>query len=130
VAEGAIRRGFHGYITKDIPIDRFATSILAVLDGQLVMPHHLATVFTGAQTEAERHASALATLLTARERYVQALLVEGVSSLGIAARLSISSNTVRSHIQSILPSCRSTRGWKRRPFAVRHGLQRGSATAR
>lgn len=130
VAEEAIRRGFHGYITKDIPIDRFATSILAVLDGQLVVPHHLATVFTGEQTEAERYASALATLLTARERDVLALLVEGVSSIGIAERLSISSNTVRSHIQSILPKLQVHSRLEAAAFAVRHGLQRSSASAR
>jgi two-component system nitrate/nitrite response regulator NarL len=118
----AIRLGFHGYITKDTPMERFAASINAAIGGQLVMPHHLARVVGESPSDEERDASVLAAQLTARERDVLGLLVEGASSALIAQRLSISPNTVRSHIQSILPKLQVHSRLEAAAFAVRYGL--------
>jgi two-component system nitrate/nitrite response regulator NarL len=118
----AIRLGFHGYITKDTPMERFAASINAAIGGQLVMPHHLARVVGEAPSDEARHASVLAAQLTARERDVLGMLVEGASSALIAQRLSISPNTVRSHIQSILPKLQVHSRLEAAAFAVRNGL--------
>jgi two-component system nitrate/nitrite response regulator NarL len=118
----AVRLGFHGYLTKDTPIERFATSIKAAMSGQVVMPHSLARVVGGVQSEEERQAAVLAAQLTARERDVLTMLVEGASSTVIASRLSISPNTVRSHIQSILPKLQVHSRLEAAAFAIRHGL--------
>jgi two-component system, NarL family, nitrate/nitrite response regulator NarL len=118
----AIRLGFHGYITKDTPMERFAASINAAVGGQMVMPHHLARVVAESPSDEDRHASVLAAQLTARERDVLGMLVEGASSELIAQRLSISPNTVRSHIQSILPKLQVHSRLEAAAFAVRHGL--------
>jgi two-component system, NarL family, nitrate/nitrite response regulator NarL len=118
----AVRLGFHGYITKDTPMERFAASIDAAIGGQLVMPHHLARVMGESPSDEERHASVLAAQLTPRERDVLDMLVEGASSARIAKRLSISPNTVRSHVQSILPKLQVHSRLEAAAFAVRHGL--------
>jgi two-component system, NarL family, nitrate/nitrite response regulator NarL len=118
----AVRLGFHGYLTKDIPIERFTTSIKAAIGGQMVIPHNLARVVGGAQSEDERQAMALATQLTTRERDVLAMLVEGASSAAIARILSISPNTVRSHIQNILPKLQVHSRLEAAAYAMRYGL--------
>jgi two-component system nitrate/nitrite response regulator NarL len=126
----AIRLGFHGYITKDTPMERFAASINAAVGGQMVMPHHLARIIGEAPSDEERHASVLVAQLTARERQVLEMLVEGASSAVIAQRLSISPNTVRSHIQSILPKLQVHSRLEAAAFAVRYGLAEPRRSAR
>jgi two-component system nitrate/nitrite response regulator NarL len=70
----------------------------------------------------------LADQLTRREREVLMLLVEGLSGAAIARRLRISSNTVRTHIQSILTKLQVHSRLAAATFAVRHGLiSRGRA---
>ncbi|MGH2659578.1 MAG: response regulator, partial [Actinomycetota bacterium] len=39
--EEALRAGFHGYLTKDTPVARFANALRSILDGQVVVPHRL-----------------------------------------------------------------------------------------
>jgi len=62
--------------------------------------------------------------LTERERQVLQLLAEGSSGVQIAARLSISPNTVRTHVQSILTKLQVHSRLEAAAFAVRHGLIR------
>jgi two-component system, NarL family, nitrate/nitrite response regulator NarL len=60
--------------------------------------------------------------LTKRERSVLALLVDGSSSEQIAHVLSISPNTVRTHIQNVLTKLQVHSRLEAAAFAVKRGL--------
>jgi DNA-binding NarL/FixJ family response regulator len=116
--EEAMRAGFRGYLTKDTPVSRFVSSIEAIVAGQEVFPHRFA--------HAARHPGSsdsvwlLISQLTPREREVLGLLVEGADGRTIAARLGISRNTVRTHVQSILTKLQVHSRLEAATLAVRH----------
>ena len=118
----AIRLGFQGYVTKDTPVTQFVSSVRAVLSGQVVMPAKLAKAAAGGRSKEEEEAALLATQLTDRERELLLLLVQGLNSREIAVRLSISPNTVRTHVQSILTKLQVHSRLEAAAFAVRYGL--------
>ena len=118
----AIRLGFAGYVTKDTPVTQFVSSVRAVLNGQVVMPAKLAKAAAGGRSKEEQEAALLATQLTDRERELLTLLVQGLNSKEIAVRLSISPNTVRTHVQSILTKLQVHSRLEAAAFAVRYGL--------
>jgi two-component system, NarL family, nitrate/nitrite response regulator NarL len=119
-----IQAGFHGYLTKDVAAAQLIHSIHAALDGQVTIPHGLASAAAGARTPSERRAELLAARLTRRETEILALLVEGVPTRAIADRLGLSANTVRTHIQSMLGKLGVHSRLEAATFAVRHGLVR------
>jgi two-component system, NarL family, nitrate/nitrite response regulator NarL len=100
------------------------SSIQAVLNGNVIMPKQLARAAAGDQSPEEQHAAMLVKQLTDRERQVLQLLAEGSSGVQIAARLAISPNTVRTHVQSILTKLQVHSRLEAAAFAVRHGLIR------
>ena len=120
----AMKAGFHGFITKDTPMARFVDSIKAAMSGHVVVPHRLAARAAGARSTEERDAGLLAEQLTKRERDVLGMLVEGTRSEEIARRMSISPNTVRTHIQNILTKLQVHSRLEAAAFAVKHGLVR------
>jgi DNA-binding NarL/FixJ family response regulator len=121
----AIQAGFHGYITKDTPLPLFLRSVQMALAGEVVMPHRLAALAAGARSPQEKHADLIREKLTPREYQVLALLVEGASTKTIARRLSLSTNTVRTHAQNILEKLQVSSRLEAVAFAVRHGLVTG-----
>jgi len=116
----AVRIGFHGYLTKDTPVSKFASSLRAVLDGQVVFPRRLVSAITRARDD-DDGLELLAAQLTARELEVLGLMSEGLGGSEIARKLGISTNTVRTHIQSILTKLQV----HSRLEAVALGLRRG-----
>jgi two-component system, NarL family, response regulator LiaR len=125
----ALGLGFHAYVTKDAPVSRFMSSLRAVLEGQIVVPPKLAAGLGGAKTQEEQAMQTLVEQLTPRELEVLGLLVEGRSSTAIAEELSISKNTVRTHIQSILSKLLVHSRLEAVAFAVKHGLVRPEGRA-
>ena len=130
VVKEALRIGFRGYVTKDVRVQRFVSAVQAVLEGQVVIPRQLATAVGGARSAEERHAALLGQQLTEREREVLALLVDGASGADIAERLTISTNTVRTHVQSVLTKLQVHSRLEAATFAVRHGLVAAPAQQR
>ena len=120
VAEEALRIGFRGYLTKDIPISQLLNTVRAVIDEQLVVPHRLGPA--SRQSAEHEGAELLAAQLTLREREVLALLVGGASGREISEELGISRNTVRTHVQSILTKLQVHSRLEAATFAVRHRL--------
>jgi two-component system nitrate/nitrite response regulator NarL len=123
VAE-VVRAGFSGYLTKDASVDRLVSSIRAILTGQVVLPGRLARAAAGARSPDEQDAHLRAEHLTTREREVLQLLAEGASSQQVAERLSVSSHTVRSHVQNILAKLQVHSRLEAATFAVRYGIAR------
>jgi two-component system nitrate/nitrite response regulator NarL len=67
----------------------------------------------------------LAATLTGRERECLSLLVEGLGTTEMAARLSISEQTVRSHVQAVLYKLGAHSRLEAASLAVRHDLHDG-----
>ena len=86
----ALHIGFCGYLTKKTPLAQLVRSIRSAIGGLVVVPHET--------SDAE---SQLA-VLSPREREVLSHLVEGLASREIARRLSLSRNTIRTHVSNIL----------------------------
>jgi two-component system nitrate/nitrite response regulator NarL len=120
VADEALRLGFRGYLTKDTPVARFVEAIGSVCEGEIVLPQRLRA--SARRPGGDADIALLASLLTSREREVLALLVEGADGGAIAARLGISRNTVRTHVQSILTKLQVHSRLEAATFAVRHRL--------
>lgn len=118
----ALRVGFYGYITKDTPITEFVASVRSALSGSVVVPRSLSAETGGAQSAEARAAALLANQLTARELKVLSLLAEGSRSEEIAERLTISSNTVRTHVQNVLTKLQVRSRLEAVAFAVRHEI--------
>lgn len=115
----ALRIGFVGYLTKDTPVARFVNAIRSAMDGHLVLPQRLSPA---RRSQAEEEADLLAAQLTAREREVLGLLVQGADGKKAASKLGISLNTVRTHVQSILTKLQVHSRLEAATFAVRHGI--------
>ncbi len=116
----ALRIGFRGYLTKDTPVAQFVNSVRSVLNGHVVLPQRLSPL--GHPSRIEDHVAMLSEQLSRREREVLALLVEGADGAKVAARLGISRNTVRTHVQSILTKLQVHSRLEAATFAVRHRL--------
>jgi DNA-binding NarL/FixJ family response regulator len=117
-----LQAGFHGYLTKDTPLLRFVNAIEASMEGQVVIPHTLASAAAGRRAPEEQYADIVRQQLTPREYEVLALLVEGANTKKMAARLDLSPNTVRTHVQNILEKLQVGSRLEAAAFAVRHQL--------
>ncbi|HEY2703722.1 MAG TPA: response regulator transcription factor [Candidatus Dormibacteraeota bacterium] len=97
----AIRAGARGYIVKDIERFDLSRSIRAVHRGEAV----IATTVVGPMLERIRGRGAAATTarpaLSEPQMRILRLMSEGLSNGEIAARLHLSENTVKTHVQEI-----------------------------
>ena len=118
----AVRAGFAGYLTKDIPLSDFISSVLSGVDGRVVITRAVAPAAAGARSEEEKEARFLADQLTRREWEVLTLLVHGLRGTDIAERLSVSKNTARSHIQNVLTKLQVHSRLEAASLALRHDL--------
>ncbi|MFL5737415.1 MAG: LuxR C-terminal-related transcriptional regulator [Actinomycetota bacterium] len=120
-AEQAMAAGFQGYLTKDTDLPKLVDAMRITREGHTVMPTRLARR-ANTETRSRNSAALLADSLTQRERDVLGLLVKGHGSEHISLVLGISTNTVRSHIQNILPKLQVHSRLEAAAFAVRHKL--------
>lgn len=118
VLSAALAAGFHGYLTKDTPLTRFARLIDATLSGEALARWPLGRG-PALGPNGDRPA---VVRLTPREREVLSLLAVGASGRDIAERLGISPNTVRTHIRSVLGKLDCHTRLEAATFAVRVGL--------
>lgn len=88
------RFGAHGFASKDISIDRLANAIWRVHAGELVEARVVGPRPTGIAELARR--------ITPKEKAVLQCLVDGKDTAVLAAELSISYATARTHIQNLL----------------------------
>ncbi len=102
----ALRAGARGYLTKDAGRAELSAAIRSVSRGQTTLAPEVGArlVASIAEVRVEPGSDALAArfpALTAREREVLALIVEGLSNTEIAERLFLGVSTVKSHINAI-----------------------------
>ena len=96
--QAALKAGAIGYLLKDVLADQLVSAIRGANSGVLSLTSNLAK----ALIHASREPLVANPNLTASEKEVLVLMIEGLSNPEIAKRLSISISTVRFHVSNIL----------------------------
>jgi two-component system, NarL family, nitrate/nitrite response regulator NarL len=95
----ALESGAAGYLHKSRGVKAVTTAIDRVRHGEVVVD--MPRAITGQQPQRE-DLCRLADRLTPREQGCLSLLVEGLDTPAMAAKLGVSQATVRTHVQSVL----------------------------
>ena len=119
-ATRASEAGATGFVAKDAPVDQLLAAIRGALTGDS-RPSRL-TGDSRPSRPPDFQPDPLARL-TAREREVLGLLVAGLDRSAIGARLFLSPNTVRTHIQNVLRKLDVHSSIEAVGLALRHGLR-------
>jgi DNA-binding NarL/FixJ family response regulator len=131
----ALQAGAVGYLTKDAGGAEIRQALERVRNGQAVIDpavqRHLVDAIAtggphaaGSPEQGTQAAAALPEGLTPREAEVLGLIAAGLSNAEIAARLSVSEVTVKSHINHLLPKISARDRAQAVTYAYRHGLAR------
>jgi NarL family two-component system response regulator LiaR len=117
LVQAALRAGAIGYLLKTISAGDLAQSIRAAAAGR-------PTLAPEATQALLRQAGPppLGDDLTARERQVLALLVQGLSNAGIAAQLVVSESTAKFHVSNILAKLQAGSRAEAVAIALQSGL--------
>jgi two-component system response regulator DevR len=102
---GLVKEGVSGFVLKDASISDFVASIRAVASGQKVFPSSLTESLLSQIVEdaARKGLVDIADVkMTTREREIVDLIADGRSNKEIGKRLSIATDTVKSHVHNIL----------------------------
>jgi two-component system nitrate/nitrite response regulator NarL len=117
----AVNAGASGYLHQSRGIGALVTALERVLAGEVVVD--VPEAAPPARRSAEpNQALRLARHLTSRERQCLLMLVEGLDTAAMVARLGVSRTTVRTHLQSVLTKLGVHSRLEAVSFAVRHRL--------
>lgn len=99
----ALRVGASGYILKRVDGQELVTHLRRVQEGETVIDHALAgrVALSAARLNAGEYWSGAHLGLTQRESEVLELLVAGHSNKGVAGKLVVSEDTVKTHIRGL-----------------------------
>jgi DNA-binding NarL/FixJ family response regulator len=101
-----VHAGVAGFVMKDATVEDLMKTIRSVAAGSHVLPPEMtSTLFSEIAKEAVatgRPAALDAVRMTKREREVINHIAEGLSNKQIAARLHVSTHTVKSHVRNIM----------------------------
>ncbi len=118
--------GAAGYFLKGISRDELLAAIRAVGDGKLLLKvHHLRTVIERLIKEDAKLAPPAVrktSVLTAREREVLGLIVQGLTNKQIAEVLCVSQATVKTHVEHIISKLGVSDRTQAAVWAVRSGI--------
>ena len=98
LVQSALQAGAIGYLLKDVSADELAQAIRAAHAGRSTLSPEAAQALVHATSQPP----APGIDLTERELEVLALMVDGLNNTQIAAKLTVSPSTVKSHVSSIL----------------------------
>jgi NarL family two-component system response regulator LiaR len=98
LVQSALQAGAIGYLLKDVSADDLAQAIRAAHAGRSTLSPEAAQALVHATSQPPQPGLDL----TERERVVLGLMVEGLNNTQIAARLTVSPSTVKSHVSNIL----------------------------
>jgi DNA-binding NarL/FixJ family response regulator len=115
----ATEAGCAGFILKTSPLDELVSAVRTAAAGEIMVSSDLLSqLLNRLQHQDEQPA----TDLTVREQEILQLIAEGLTNGSIAARLFISVNTVRNHVQSILAKLGAHSKLEALSLAIRDGL--------
>jgi NarL family two-component system response regulator LiaR len=118
LVQSALQAGAIGYLLKDLSADELAQAIRAAHAGRATLSPEAAQALVHAASQPP----APGIDLTERERAVLALMVEGLNNTQIAARLTVSPSTVKSHVSNILSKLGVTSRTEAVTLALRNRL--------
>lgn len=119
LVEGALQAGAIGYLLKDVTAEKLANAIRSAAAGKPTLAPEAAQVLI----QATRFpADNIGFDLTAREREVLSLMVEGLNNNQIADRLVVSGSTAKFHVSSILSKLGVTSRTKAVAVALQNDL--------
>ncbi len=126
---GALKAGARGYLLKNAEAQQVLEAIHRVVAGEAILPPALAArvldefvTLTAKQTPG---AVERTEALTEREAAVLRLVAQGLSNKEIAAYLSLSENTVKTHVRHILEKLHLRSRAEAAAYAARTGLAAG-----
>ena len=115
--------GASGYLLKNGGRQELLEGIRTVAKGEsLLSPSVTRGVLQRLAELAARQQSGNADPLSNREQEVLTLVAQGLTNREIAAKLIISSNTVRNHVSRIMDKLGMTRRSQAAVYAARHGM--------
>ena len=123
----AVKAGAVGYMLKNADSGRFLEGVRGALNGEAVLPPVLARQLLeefanlASRPKPSPNEDTLP-ILTAREKEVLELIVEGATNLEISDRLSISIYTTKSHVRNILSKLQVVSRHQAVQVALRDGL--------
>lgn len=115
----ALKAGASGYLLKSMDLEEMAQAVLAILQGQLVIPAHLADAIKGSIAAASPET---ALRLNDFEEIVLTFVARGVPNDIIAAELGISAEELATRISSIYTKLHITSRAEAAAEAIRRGL--------
>ena len=120
----SIQAGADGYLTKDKAIDDVVATVRAANAGATLLPRDVIVTIAKRVAEARDRQAERPPIeaLTPREHEVLKALVEGLSTPDICARLSITPNTLRTHVQNIMGKLHVHSKLEAVSFALRYRL--------
>jgi len=116
LVQEALQAGATGYLLKNVSGDELADAIRSTFVGRPA----LAKEAVASLIQSEATTVHPADTLTRRELEVLAVLVKGLSNPEIAARLSVSRSTVKSHVSNILSKLGVSNRAEAIAFAIEH----------
>lgn len=114
----ALEAGAIGYLLKDVSADDLARAIRSAHAGRATLSPEAAQSLV----ETTNLPPAPGLDLTEREREVLVLMVEGLSNSQIAAKLGVSSSTIKSHVSNVLSKLGVTSRTEAVSLALRHHI--------
>lgn len=107
-----VKAGVAGFVLKDATVEELIDTVRSVADGEHVLPDQLTSplfvqiaaegIEIDVDTVVGSRRAKVAVSLTIREQEVVRLMREGLANKAIAARLLISTYTVKSHVRSAM----------------------------
>jgi len=114
-----VRCGVRGYVTKDQPLSELFDAIMQVFRGGSRFPRGMKGL---AQSATESSAGPAGAALTCREVEVLALLADGLSNKGVAAKLGIGTRTAETHREHLSHKLNILTVAGLTKYALQHGL--------
>jgi two-component system, NarL family, response regulator LiaR len=118
VVQNALEAGASGYLLKNVPINTLADAIRSVYAGQPILSPEATAALIRTKTDPHQPGKDL----SAREREVLALIVQGLSNEEIAERLVISTATARHHVSACLQKLGAANRAHAAALATKHHL--------
>ncbi len=97
LVRNALEAGAIGYLLKDVSAEELVRAIRAAHAGRATLSPEVAQTLVEAANQPRPGLN-----LTERERAVLALMVDGLNNTQIAAKLTVSPSTIKSHVSNIL----------------------------
>jgi len=118
----AVKLGVSGYLLKSLDADELFTMLQGVIQGEPALTKPMAgkllKVVANRMVDEEKGEQ----VLTERELFVLRLVASGASNQEIAENMSLSVNTVKTHIKNILNKLQLENRTQAAMYAMQHGL--------